>query len=68
MGETFRGKVESLHCGPAPVSVARTGQQVGLKIRNFNRAAVGDLVQAFRPGKPLTPPWSVRPGIFYQEE
>ncbi len=63
MGEAYRGRIESLHREDVAVPVATVGQQVGLQIRDFKRAAVGDLVEAFRPGKSQTVPWRVKPGL-----
>ena len=36
MGPTYSGKIESLHIENNPVRQARLGQQVGIKIKNFN--------------------------------
>jgi translation initiation factor IF-2 len=64
MGEAYRGRIKSLHREDVAVPFATVGQQVGLQIRDFKKVAVGDLVEAFRSGKSLTVPWSVRPGVF----
>jgi translation initiation factor IF-2 len=45
MGTVYAGKIESLHIGKDAVREARVGQQVGLKISDFKRAKVGDLVE-----------------------
>lgn len=48
MGPVYEGTVESLHIGEAAVQKATPGQQAGIKIRNFTRARIGDLVESFR--------------------
>lgn len=53
MGPVYQGTIESLHKGDAAVQKALPGQQVGIRIKNFNRAKVGDLVESFRPPPPL---------------
>ena len=49
MGPVYAGIIESLHIGKAQVRKATPGQQVGLRIKDFNRAKIGDLVESFRP-------------------
>ena len=48
MGPVYSGKIESLHIKNDAVQVARIGQQVGLKIKNFKQVSVGDIVESFR--------------------
>ena len=64
MGPIYSGKIESLHIGRDPVRQARIGQQVGIKIKNFNKVHKGDIVESFqttqsRPNKPWTPQSSI---------
>ena len=64
MGPTYSGKIESLHIENNPVKQAQLGQQVGIKIKNFNKVHKGDLVESYqttqsRPNKPWTPKSSV---------
>jgi len=49
MGPVYSGIVESLHIGEKTVQKAMPGQKVGIKIRNFNRAKIGDFVESYRP-------------------
>jgi translation initiation factor IF-2 len=65
MGPVYSGTISSLHIGRDAVRNAKAGQKVGLKIRNFKKAAVGDLVESFLPdsGK-NTKPWSPRGGAY----
>ena len=46
-GPVYEGTVESLHIEKNEVREARPGQQVGLKIPEFKRAKIGDLVECF---------------------
>jgi translation initiation factor IF-2 len=48
MGPVYSGIIESLHIGEKAVQKATPGQQVGIKIKKFNRAKIGDLVESFR--------------------
>jgi translation initiation factor IF-2 len=47
-GEVYRGKISSLHIEKDAVNEAKAGQQVGLKISDFNRAKIGDIVECFQ--------------------
>lgn len=47
MGPVYSGKIESLHIEQDAVKEAKTGQKVGLKISDFNRAKKGDLVETY---------------------
>ncbi len=49
MGPVYSGVVESLHIGDSVVQKALPGQKVGIKIRDFNKARIGDLVESYRP-------------------
>ena len=58
MGPIHTGKIESLHIEKDAVQVAKTGQQVGLRISNFNKAKVGDQIECFEPGRSkVIKPW-----------
>jgi translation initiation factor IF-2 len=64
-GPVYDGTVESLHIENTEVKEAKTGQQVGLKIPEFKRAKIGDLVEcyvAIRPKGPVR--WEPRGGVF----
>jgi translation initiation factor IF-2 len=47
MGPIYSGKIGSLHIEKDEVKEAKVGQQVGLKISDFNRAKIGDLVESY---------------------
>lgn len=64
MGPVYEGRIESLHIEKDAVRAAIAPQRVGLGIRDFHRAAVGDLVESFRPGPPPVPVWQPKPGVF----
>lgn len=66
MGPVYTGKIESLHIEKDAVREATRGQQVGLKISDFNKVAIGDLVESFQPdsGK-QTKPWQSQGKIVY---
>lgn len=67
MGPIYSGKIESLHIGSDPVRQARIGQQVGIKIKNFNKVHKGDIVESFQPAlnRP-NKPWSPKNSIIYR--
>ena len=48
MGPVYSGKIGSLHIEKDAVKEAKVGQQVGLKIADFNRAKIGDLVESYQ--------------------
>lgn len=49
MGPVYSGIIESLHIREEAVQKAARGQQVGIKIRDFDKARIGDLVESYRP-------------------
>ncbi len=51
MGPVYSGKIESLHIEQDAVKEAKKGQQVGLKISDFNQAKKGDLVETYEKQK-----------------
>lgn len=51
MGPVYSGTIESLHVGEHAVQTASPGQHVGIKIRKFTGAKVGDIVESYRPGR-----------------
>lgn len=63
MGTIYSGVIESIHIGANAVQKAAKGQQAGMKIRDFNMAKVGDLVESFRPLPRKVQPWEPRGGI-----
>jgi translation initiation factor IF-2 len=66
MGPIYTGKIESLHIEKDAVREAVKGQQVGLKIKNFNKAKLGDLVETFQSTSDhYAKPWQPQGKIFY---
>ena len=66
MGPMYIGIIESLHIEKNTVNKATRGQQVGLKIRDFKKAKIGDLVESFKPGaQHVQQPWQPKGVIFY---
>lgn len=64
MGPVYSARIESLHIGKDTVKEGRKGQQVGIKISDFNQAKVGDWVECFTPERPRNHlPWHPKPGI-----
>jgi translation initiation factor IF-2 len=58
MGAIYSGKIASLHIEKGEVKEARAGQQVGVKIEDFNQAKIGDLVECYETrGGRKTQPW-----------
>lgn len=49
MGPVYSGVIESMHIGENAVQKVTRGQQAGIKIRDFKRGKIGDLVESFRP-------------------
>jgi translation initiation factor IF-2 len=60
MGTVYAGTIESLHIEKEIVKQASAGQQVGLKIRDFNKAHLGDLVECFTLERDRYQPWKPR--------
>ncbi len=48
MGPIYSGTIESLHIEKDTVNQTTPGQQVGIKIENFNKAKVGDLIECYK--------------------
>jgi translation initiation factor IF-2 len=49
MGPVYSGKIESMHIEKNAVQKATQGQQVGIKIKDFNKAGIGDFIESFLP-------------------
>jgi translation initiation factor IF-2 len=65
MGPVYTGRIESLQIEKNPVKEVRSGQQVGLKISDFNKVKLGDWVECFITSRPKAlPPWTPKPGVF----
>jgi translation initiation factor IF-2 len=52
MGPVYSGIIESLHIGESKTQRATAGQKAGIKIRGFDKAQIGDLVECYRPSSP----------------
>ncbi|KPK02048.1 MAG: hypothetical protein AMK71_03645 [Nitrospira bacterium SG8_35_4] len=48
MGPVYAGTIESMHREKDVIQKAVPAQQVGIKIRNFNRVKKGDLVESYK--------------------
>ncbi len=58
MGPVYSGTIESMHIERDTVQKAVPGQHVGIKIRDFNKAKIGDIVECFRPApQKKVPAW-----------
>jgi len=63
-GPVYHGVIESLHIGRDAVAKAAVGREVGLKIRDFKKAGIGDLVESYRPRRREGPgPWTPAGGV-----
>ena len=49
MGPVYSGTIESIHIEKDAVQKAGPGQQAGIRIKDFNKVKIGDLVECFRP-------------------
>jgi translation initiation factor IF-2 len=49
MGPVYSGTIESMHIEKSTVQKVSPGQQVGIKIKDFKRVKIGDLVESFHP-------------------
>jgi len=64
MGPVYSGTVESMHIGEKAVQKAARGQKVGIRLRDFNKAKIGDLVESFRPSSAnTTSVWHPKSGV-----
>lgn len=65
MGPIYTGKIESLHIEQNAVKEAGAGQQVGLKLSEFNKAKVGDLIECFQTVRPQShAAWTPKTGVY----
>ena len=64
MGPAYSGKISSLQVERKNVKTGRKGQEIGIKIDNWQKAKIGDLVECYTVVKPDGPgPWRPRPGV-----
>jgi translation initiation factor IF-2 len=66
MGPMYVGTIESLYIEKDIVREARKGQQVGLKIKDFNKVKNGYLIESFQSGAgQKVKPWKPKSVIIY---
>ena len=67
-GVVYTGKIESLHIEKDEVRKAKVGQQVGVKISDFNRGRLGDIVECFETLRMRGEgPWRAKGGVIRRE-
>ena len=65
MGPAYTGKISSLQVERQNVKVGTPGQEIGIKITDWDKARIGDLVECFETVKPGgSGPWKPRAGVF----
>ena len=65
MGPAYNAKITSLQIERKNVKVGKVGQQVGIKISDWKKAKVGDLIECFETVNPSGGgPWRPRSGVF----
>ena len=67
IGPIYTGTIQSLHIGQSVVQKATTGSEVGMKIEDFNKAHIGDLVESFRTVPQKVRPWEPQGQIIRKE-
>jgi len=66
MGQLYVGTIKSLHIEKSAVNEARKGQQVGLKISDFKKARIGDLVESYKVAAgQYMKPWQPQGKVVY---
>lgn len=65
MGSAYSGKISSLQVERRNVKIGKPGQQIGIKISNWDKAKIDDLVECYTAVQPSGGgPWKPRPGVF----
>jgi translation initiation factor IF-2 len=65
MGPAYSGKISSLQVERKNVKTGKPGQEIGIKIDNWDKAKIGDLVECYTTERPGGKgPWRPRPGVF----
>jgi len=67
IGPIYTSTIESLHIGQSVVQKATPGSEVGIKIHDFNKAHIGDLVESFRVAPLKVRPWEPQGQIVRKE-
>lgn len=63
MGQIYTGKVGSLHIDNNAVDSVSKGRKAGLKIEDFQKVALGDIVECVKYSSNDSPIWKPVPGI-----
>ena len=64
VGTVYSGSIESMHIEKNIVQKASAGQQAGIKIKDFNKVKIGDLVESYRASASRrSPPWQPDGGV-----
>jgi len=64
IGPVYSGAIESMHIEKNIVQKVTAGQQAGIKIKDFNKARIGDLVESYRASaSKKVPAWQPRGGV-----
>ncbi len=58
MGPVYDGTIQSLHIGENEVQRAAAGKQVGIKIKDFSKIKVGDILESYRTLPKKAQAWS----------
>jgi translation initiation factor IF-2 len=67
MGPVLSSRIESMQVEKKPVREARPGQQVGVKVGDFQGAKVGDFIEVFETSTPKKKMWSPQGRIIHLE-
>jgi translation initiation factor IF-2 len=64
VGPVYSGAIESMHIEKNVVQKATAGQQAGIKIKDFNKVKIGDLVESYRASaSKKAPAWQPGGGV-----
>jgi len=55
MGPVYAGTIESIHIEKNMVQTVHPGQKAGIKIKDFNKVKINDIVESYRPQSLKTP-------------
>ena len=65
MGPSYSGKISSLQVERKNVKVGKPGQEIGIKITDWDKAKIGDLVECYATEHDSSrTPWRPRGGVF----
>jgi translation initiation factor IF-2 len=65
-GPIYTGTIESLHIEKNAVQSAHSGQKAGIKINDFNKVKIGDIVESYRtPAIKKTRAWRPSGGVIH---